>query len=197
VLGLSTLQLNRPHDYSEVQMNQLELLERIGVLQVNWQAEQHDALRDDIRETIKVENDVAAALDKIIGTRNQREAPIATLPFKRPSEYQKLVDPYDKTQPVAARARSYLHANCSPCHVEAGGGNAQMELEFTTVIDKMRVIDATPVHHKFDLPAARTVAPGAPERSVLLHRMSHRGAEKMPQLATSVVDDAAVERLRQ
>lgn len=197
VLGLTTLQLNRPHDYGGVQLNQLELFERLGVLQTNWQAEQHDALREELRKAIKVETEVEAALGKIIATRNQREAPLSTLLFKRPSEYQRLVDPYDKTLPIAARARSYIHANCSQCHVEAGGGNAQMELEFTTAFDKMRVVNAVPVHHKFDLPDARIVAPGSPERSVLLHRMSQRGAGKMPQLATTVVDDEAVELLRQ
>src|ERR1043165_3536161 len=29
---------------------------------------------------------------------------------------------------VDGRARSYLHINCSVCHVDAGGGNAKMEL---------------------------------------------------------------------
>src|SRR5439155_539869 len=42
----------------------------------------------------------------------------------------KLADPYDAAQNLEARARSYLHVNCSVCHVEAGGGNAKMELGF-------------------------------------------------------------------
>jgi uncharacterized repeat protein (TIGR03806 family) len=109
-----------------------------------------------------------------------------------PEKYRRLVDPYDPKQDVGLRARSYLHANCSQCHVEAGGGNAQMELEFTTALDKARLIDVKPVHDTFGLPDARLVAPGHPERSVLLHRMSHRGAGHMPPLATSVVDRDAV-----
>jgi hypothetical protein len=197
VLGLSTLQLNRSHDYGGASLNQLELLERLGVLQVNWQTEQHDALREELRKTHKTEEAVNTALDKIIATRDQREPPISTLLFKRPSDYQKLADPYDAHEPLAERAKSYLHANCAQCHVEAGGGNALMELEFTTALDKMRIVDVAPVHHKFDLADARLVAPGDPARSVLLHRMSHRGEGKMPQLATSVVDVEAVELLRE
>jgi uncharacterized repeat protein (TIGR03806 family) len=105
---------------------------------------------------------------------------------------RRLVDPYDPKQDVGLRARSYLHANCAQCHVEAGGGNAQMELEFTTALDKMRLIDVKPLHDTFGLPDARLVAPGHPERSVLLRRISHREAGHMPPLATSLVDQQAV-----
>jgi hypothetical protein len=51
------------------------------------------------------------------------------------------------------------------------------------------------VHDTFGLPDARLVAPGHPERSVLLRRMSHREAGHMPPLATSVVDQEAVRLL--
>src|SRR5262249_38097082 len=86
-----------------------------------------------------------------------------------------LADPSDPKADVAARARSYLHANCAQCHVEAGGGNAQIDLEFTTALEKMRVVDVKPQHHTFELPDARLVAPGHPERSVLLRRMGRGG----------------------
>ena len=55
-----------------------------------------------------------------------------------------------------------------------------------------KLIDVAPVHHKFDLPDAKLVAPGHPERSILLHRLSHRGPGQMPQLATNLVDEKAV-----
>jgi glucose/arabinose dehydrogenase len=45
-----------------------------------------------------------------------------TLP--RP-EADRLVDPYDTNQSLDARARSYLHVNCSVCHVESGGGQLE------------------------------------------------------------------------
>ena len=86
--------------------------------------------------------------------------------------------------------------NCAICHVEAGGGNAQMELEFTTKREKTRILDVKPVHDTYGLAEARLIAPGHPERSVLLHRIAHRGAGHMPPLATSVVDRESVELLR-
>ena len=53
---------------------------------------------------------------------------------------------YDAKADLTLRARSWLHANCAPCHVEAGGGNAQMELEFQTPLEGMRVMDVKPLH---------------------------------------------------
>ena len=113
-----------------------------------------------------------------------------------PEKRRTLVDPYDTSQDVNLRARSWLHANCSICHVEAGGGNAKMELGFTTAADKMRLINEPPMHDAYGLPDARLVAPGHPERSVLLSRVGRRGPGQMPPLSSNRVDGAAVELLR-
>jgi hypothetical protein len=110
-------------------------------------------------------------------------------------KYQRLADPYDRSATLAGRARSYLHSNCAICHVEAGGGNSQMQLEFTTALDKMKIIDVAPHHDKFGLQDARIIAPGRPEQSVLLKRVSIRGRGQMPQLATTQIDKPAVEML--
>jgi hypothetical protein len=72
-------------------------------------------------------------------------------------------------------------------------GNVQMKLEFTTDQAEMRLIDVKPTHDSYGLPEARLVAPGHPERSVLLRRISHRDPGHMPPLATSLVDHQAVE----
>jgi mono/diheme cytochrome c family protein len=94
------------------------------------------------------------------------------------------------------RARSYLHANCSICHVAAGGGNAAMDLEINAKPDEVRVIDARPVHASFGIEDPRIVAPGDPERSLLLYRVARRGHGQMPPLASSIVDEEAVALLR-
>jgi hypothetical protein len=114
---------------------------------------------------------------------------------KPPEQYRKLVDPYDERTDLDARARSYLHANCAQCHVATGGGNAKMELDFTTSRDKMNVFDVAPGHDAYKIPDARLIAPGEPERSILLARIAHRGAGRMPPVATSVVDREAVKLL--
>lgn len=114
------------------------------------------------------------------------------LPARR-DDRPRLVDSHDAKAPLEARVRSYLHVNCSTCHVKEGGGNARMELDLTTSKARMGIIGEVPIHDRFDLPDARLVAPGAPERSVLFHRISRRGAGQMPPLGTTEVDREAVE----
>jgi mono/diheme cytochrome c family protein len=109
---------------------------------------------------------------------------------------RRLVDPYDPTQDLNLRARSWLHANCASCHVEAGGGNAQFDAEFATQWAKTK-LDAKPIHQTFDLPDARLVAPGHPERSVLVHRVGLRGPGQMPPLSSSRVDEKGLGLMRE
>lgn len=197
VLGLSTLQMNKTHDYGSVRDNQLRVLEKLGVLKVDWAAEVQTRLRDDARARGMTEPQVEAYVAKRTAAEGQRTAAPSSLLAAAPDKLPRLVDPYDSSQRLADRARSYLHSNCSQCHVEAGGGNAQIELEFTTALDKMRIFNTPPVHHTFDLPDARLVAPGHPERSVLLRRISNRDKGFMPPLATSIVDRQAVRLLEE
>jgi uncharacterized repeat protein (TIGR03806 family) len=120
----------------------------------------------------------------------------AISPSKPPAELPKLVDPYDSGQSLDARARSYLHANCSVCHVEAGGGNAKMELAFTTAPERMNVFGARPQHDTFGIDNAMLISPGDPERSILFQRVSRRGRGQMPPLVTTVADERAVALFR-
>ncbi|RUL88219.1 PQQ-dependent sugar dehydrogenase [Tautonia sociabilis] len=108
------------------------------------------------------------------------------------SRRPKLVDPYDDSQPTEERVRSYLHVNCSNCHVEAGGGNSKINLSRTTPIDQMNLIDEEPTHTRFEIPDARIVAPGSPERSILYQRISRRLTGQMPPLMSTEVDRRAV-----
>ena len=116
---------------------------------------------------------------------------------EKPESVTKLVDPYDSQAELEKRARSYLHANCSVCHVEAGGGNARMEFEFSRRRDGMNLIGSRPQHDTFGITNAMLVAPGEPDRSVLLYRLSHRGRGQMPPLMTCRVDDRAVALFRE
>ena len=106
-----------------------------------------------------------------------------------------LVNPYDDRLDPELRVRSYLHANCGVCHVEAGGGNSRIDLSFQTTLDDTRIVNTPPQHASFGLPDARIIAPGAPERSVLYQRVSRRGPGQMPPLVSRSVDRQMVDLL--
>lgn len=152
VLGLSTGQLNRIHDYGDgIRANQLDV----------W-----------------------------------RFLEIAGRGEKRPADQlAKLADPYDPSQPLEARARAYLHSNCAQCHIGAGGGNSQFDVAAHTTLANTKLVDGTPLHDRFGIAKAKLIAPGEPQRSLLVHRMKIRGRGQMPQLATQRVDSAAVDLL--
>src|ERR1043166_1162227 len=112
---------------------------------------------------------------------------LAKLP-KRP----RIENPYDTSAGLANRVRACFHANCSHCHTAAGGGNSAMELTAKTKLADMRIVDVRPQHDTFNLPDARIIAPGHPERSVMFWRLSHRGFGQMPPLDITTVDEEAV-----
>lgn len=199
VLGLSTLQMNREHDYGGVIDNQLQVLDRLGVLKPDWlkqlkaglQARRKREGRDDRTST-----EIQEELKRVTDGLNGGDGTLSALFESTSLRFDRLVDPYDDKQNQSDRARSYLHANCAQCHVGAGGGNAQIDLEFTTSLDKTKLINVDPLHDKYGIAGAKLVAPGDPDRSVLLHRIAMRGRGQMPQLATTIVDDPAVRVIR-
>ena len=194
VLGLCEVQLNKEHDYGGVRDHQFRVLEHLGVLSAfNVAEDTKKAMREELEAKGMSEADIKAYLEKQTANRDQRAPQMSPLFSLNPERYRALVDPYDTKQDLTLRAKSYLQSNCAACHIEAGGGNAQMELEFVTKLDKMRILDAKPVHSTFNLPEAKLIAPGHPERSVLLHRITHRKEGHMPPLSTFIPDQKGVE----
>lgn len=198
VLGLSTVQMNKDHDYGGIVDNQLRAFDHIGLFKdFNWaeaaklklrnELKEHDPKAKDTKEQEIADAELNKKVDKAVAEY---------LEFS-PDKLERLVNPYDAAAPIDVRARSYLHANCAVCHTWAGGGNAQFSAEFQETTKDLKLIDVAPLHDKFGIKDARLVAPASPERSVLLHRMSLRGRGQMPQLATSIVDEAAVRMLKE
>lgn len=215
VLGLSTMQMNKIHDYGGVKDNQLRTLEHIGAFRGG---EDHLGL---LESRCRVLSQTAAAflprylreralkpvyakiqaawepLRPVLVEHLSRAPAYAKVLTRPPASYQKLADPADAAADLTFRARSYLQANCAHCHVAAGGGNSAIELHINTDLADMRLLDNKPLHDTFGLPDARLVAPGAPERSVLLHRLATTGRGRMPPLSSAVVDEEAVGLLRE
>lgn len=113
-----------------------------------------------------------------------------------PEKLPKLADYHDAAQPLDARARSYLHANCSHCHRKWGGGNADFQLLFPLALADTGVADVKPGHGDFEVKDARLLAPGEPDRSLVLVRMNTLGLGRMPHVASNVVDAEGVALVR-
>ncbi|MBL8221994.1 MAG: hypothetical protein JNL62_22340 [Bryobacterales bacterium] len=115
---------------------------------------------------------------------------------KPPSALASYPDPLHPTADLATRAKTYLHVNCSMCHVSDGGGNSMIELGYKTPLDKSRMLNEPPMHETFGIANALLVAPGDSARSVLHHRMNIRGTGQMPPTSSNRVDEAGAALLR-
>ncbi|MCY1066274.1 hypothetical protein OV090_15950 [Nannocystis sp. RBIL2] len=109
-----------------------------------------------------------------------------------------LVDPFGDA-PLADRARSYLHANCSHCHRLGGGAGksglvflAWEEIEAKLGVCKVPAAagPGTGGHH-YD------IVPGQPDDSIVIFRMNSLDPEiKMPELPNRVIDQKGVQLIR-
>lgn len=198
VLGLSTLQMNKAQQYASCTENQLAAFEQSGLLRgFDWVGHAREQLTERASEKGLRGKEKEDYL-KLNGQQpDQRQAPTSSLFATDIATLPKLVNPYDAHEDLTKRAKSWLHANCSACHVPAGGGNAQMDLEFSKSLHGLNIVDVKPIHTSFGLPDARLIAPGDPDRSVLLKRIATRGPNQMPQLSTNRVDEQGVALMRE
>jgi len=223
VLGVTTMQMNRDLQLEEIEglgLFKVNLLDHVREAESAWTAigdvrrsekrkspEVPKALRDRLDPQLfgfagldPVEN--ALQLAWLLGRHDAERAlgkdpQFTTRLPRRPARMPHLVDPADGTAPLEDRARSYLHANCAQCHVEAGGGNSAFDVHVTTARPQMKVVDVRPIHDTLEIAEPRLVAPGDPSRSILFQRISRRGQGQMPPLASSIVDERSVEMLRE
>ena len=182
VLGLSTVQLNRKGSDGE---NQIARWEREGLLSFNHAATEAGEWRRELGPLKLSDADLQTKLELILGTDWQR-APAKDSPLlpHAAETLPRLANLHDENAPLAARARAYLHANCSHCHVRSGGGNSSMQLASNFSEGDMEIMDAVPVHGELGIPNARLLAPGDPARSLLILRPAMRGAFQMPPVGT-------------
>lgn len=124
------------------------------------------------------------------GDQLRRLAPVAERTESRPA--RRLVDPYDESADGNMRARAYLEVNCAHCHQFNAGGAATIVLASALDLAKTNTIEARPTQGTFGIDDARIIAPGAPERSVLLYRIAKTGAGRMPRVGSQRVDDRGV-----
>ncbi|HEU4406011.1 MAG TPA: PQQ-dependent sugar dehydrogenase [Polyangiaceae bacterium] len=106
-----------------------------------------------------------------------------------------LPDPYGPGD-REARARSYLHVNCSPCH-RPGTPAGSFDLRFTTPLAATQACGVSAQKGDLGVANAKLIDPGSPSSSVLVLRPERLDTYRMPPLATSVVDAPGTALLRE
>ncbi len=103
------------------------------------------------------------------------------------SPWPRLPEP-DGAQPLEERARAYLHANCSNCHRPGGAGQGQADLLYSTPLAQTNTCDVLPQEGDLGVTGARLLVPGDPALSLVSIRMKRLDSNRMPAIATSVID---------
>jgi uncharacterized repeat protein (TIGR03806 family) len=133
-----------------------------------------------------------------VGVDNQLRALDHIGLFKTPlgdslTSLPKFINPYDERADLSDRARTYLHVNCSICHVSDGGGNSYIELAYGNKLEATKAVGGQPTQGAFGIHDAMIIAPGEPERSVLYYRIASLGGARMPRVGSRVVDEKALD----
>lgn len=109
-----------------------------------------------------------------------------------PSGLPVLLNPYDGFVDVDLRARTWLDVNCSMCHQPGSTSGTDLDLRIETSLADLGGCDVAPVKGDLGLTDARIIAPGAPERSVLVERLRRVDVHRMPPISSDVVDQDAL-----
>lgn len=103
----------------------------------------------------------------------------------------------DTAYSAERRARSYLHTNCANCHQPGGPGGGDIDLRMATPFSETGLCNRAPSGNTLGLINPVIVSPGNPDQSILVLRMEDLGQQRMPPLASSIVDAEALAVIRQ
>lgn len=106
----------------------------------------------------------------------------------------------DAAAPVALRARAYLDVNCAHCHRPGGPADTSgLDLRWSQADPVRYGVEKRPVAAgRASADLAFDIAPGAPERSILVHRLASTDpGVMMPELGRSLVDEDGLAVVRQ
>jgi putative heme-binding domain-containing protein len=123
---------------------------------------------------------------------DSKDRPLPPFDDASAAKERKLADPADASQPLEARARAYLHANCGHCHSDHGGGAVPLRLNFPLEVKEMNAVRARPTRGDFGLEDAYIVKPGNPYSSTLFFRMAKSGRDRMPHIEAELPDEAGL-----
>ena len=92
---------------------------------------------------------------------------------------------------VESRVRSYLGANCVPCHQPGGTGRGYWDARLTTPLADAGIVNGVLVEDD-GKPNTRVIRPGSIDDSMMFKRIAEFGSRHMPPLATSELNQEAI-----
>ncbi|CAN5376118.1 hypothetical protein BH09SUM1_BH09SUM1_02560 [soil metagenome] len=115
-----------------------------------------------------------------------------------PDLMTRIPNQYDMHYSLHDRARAYLAANCSFCHRPGGSAAPSEDFRWATTDGAIGSIGRSPGRGDVDIPNGLLIAPGEPDRSILVKRMSTLlPVWRMPPIASYRVDEQGVALLRE
>lgn len=122
---------------------------------------------------------------------------VVSPPVTTPQTQPALPDPFNASLSLNDRARSYLHTNCAQCHRPGGTTQSTMDLRYSTALTATATCNAPPLAGDLGLgAAARLIAPGVADNSLIVNRSNRRDQHRMPPLGSAIVDTAGVDLLK-
>jgi uncharacterized repeat protein (TIGR03806 family) len=123
---------------------------------------------------------------------------VLTPPIAEPQTQPSMPDPANASADLTARARAYLHTNCSQCHRPGGPTTSTMDLRYDTALNLTNACNVLPQSGDLGLGVdARLIAPGSSADSLVVNRMNRRDQHAMPPLNSTQIDSAGVALLTQ
>jgi uncharacterized repeat protein (TIGR03806 family) len=92
-----------------------------------------------------------------------------------------------------ARARAWLHVNCSFCHRPMGPGQGPQDFRFDRSFKETMLCGVAPTQGDLGVTGATLLTPGLPERSIVSLRIHATDDKRMPPVASLVVDTDGAE----
>lgn len=113
------------------------------------------------------------------------------------TQYGSFAELTDLARSVESRARAFLDTNCAICHQPGGPTPVNLDLRFDTALAAMNAVGVAPNAGDIGISNALIIAAGEKERSVLWARMGRLDADRMPPLASHLVNQPAVDLIGQ
>jgi len=109
----------------------------------------------------------------------------------------RLVNPYDVTENLQDRAKSWLHTNCSSCHQPGVVTQINIDFRFKTPLSEMMLCNVPPQNQAWGITNPMRLAPGDASRSLIHNRPSRLDEGQMPPIGTNLVDVEGVNLIEQ